>query len=63
MSDVRQCCENEIADEDRNAEHVDQCPDCGADVDAQGWCIEPDDCGYSPEVCSTCGYCPCDGSC
>lgn len=37
-----------------------ECPDCGADtIDEEA--VEV--CGYSPVICNTCGYAPCDGSC
>lgn len=36
------------------------CPECdGPTVDGYAAC----GCGYSPKICSTCDYCPCDGSC
>lgn len=41
---------------------VGQCPDCEFDVDKDGDSTEQD-CHYSPVVCQTCGYRPCDGSC
>jgi hypothetical protein len=37
-----------------------ECPDCGyptVDGDAASGCY------YSPVICKTCGYAPCDGSC
>ena len=36
------------------------CPDCGHPV-VEG--SSASGCHYSPEECSTCGWCPCDGSC
>jgi hypothetical protein len=36
------------------------CPDCGEPtVDGNTY----DRCYYSPTLCDTCGYAPCDGSC
>lgn len=36
------------------------CPDCGEPtVDG----IAAFGCNYSPCICETCGWCPCDGSC
>lgn len=40
---------------------VDQCPDCGADVDSDGDSVTR--CAYSEVQCETCGDAPCDGSC
>jgi len=37
------------------------CPDCGAIVDADGVAVAG--CGYSPEMCKTCHWSPCDWSC
>jgi len=55
---LRMCCGNEYrrCDSAINGE----CPDCGAptvDGEAQ------DICRFSPLVCETCGYRPCDESC
>ena len=37
-----------------------ECPDCGCPtVDGQA----ASGCNWSPCVCETCGYCPCDQSC
>ena len=41
---------------------VGECPECGGPVDANGDTTETK-CGYSPLVCSKCGYKPCDWSC
>ena len=59
------CCEpkNDLSQKEREAIHVGQCPECGADVDKDGDCIEPDDCNYSPSICDMCDYSPCDDSC
>ena len=36
------------------------CPDCGEDtIDG----LATEHCNYSPELCKTCGYAPCDESC
>lgn len=42
---------------------VGECPDCGSDVDEHGECCEHDYCCYSPVVCKTCGYQPCQQYC
>lgn len=57
------CHANRTMKSDHDCRHVGQCPECGADVDAEGDCVEIDDCYYSPEVCEKCGHRPCDGSC
>ena len=51
------CCEGWSSDE----KDVDgECPDCGMQtVDGVAAC----GCDYSPVLCETCGYAPCDGSC
>lgn len=51
-------------DEDEPRIAVDICSnlDCERDVDEDGECIE-DRCTYSPVVCETCGYQPCDQYC
>lgn len=41
---------------------VDECPSCGARVDAEGSSVE-ECCNYSNSVCDVCGDAPCDGSC
>lgn len=38
-----------------------ECPDCGEPVDKDGDTKEA--CVYSPILCKTCGWCPCDQSC
>jgi hypothetical protein len=57
------CCDPRTTQEEHDEMHAGQCPDCGADVDANGYCVETDDCMYSPKECNSCGYCPCDESC
>jgi hypothetical protein len=51
------CCANtDYKLKDINGE----CPDCGEPtVDGNAY----DRCDYSPEVCKTCGWAPCDESC
>ena len=51
------CCENtSYQKEDINGE----CPDCGEPtVDGNAY----DCCAYSPTMCKTCGWSPCDESC
>jgi hypothetical protein len=51
------CCSNtDYSREDING----VCPDCGEDtVDGDAY----DACDYSPTLCKTCGWSPCDGSC
>lgn len=44
-----------------NGPHVDQCPDCGEDVDEDGDAVSG--CNYSSTSCHTCGAATCDGSC
>lgn len=39
-----------------------RCEECGGAVDSQGVSLE-ESCAYSPEVCRTCHWSPCDGSC
>lgn len=41
---------------------VGECPDCGGGVDKDGDTTETC-CYYSPTVCETCGWSPCDLSC
>lgn len=52
------CCDWEPSD----TITVGECPECGGDVDEDGGTTLPY-CSYSPEVCATCGWRPCDGSC
>ncbi len=40
---------------------VDVCPDCGMPVDEEGY--TGDACVYSPKICRTCGWAPCDQYC
>jgi len=40
---------------------VGECPDCGELIDEDGDAEEM--CNYSPTLCETCQYSPCDGSC
>lgn len=42
-------------------EPVGICPECEADVDANGDAVSG--CHYSPVICPVCGDAPCDGSC
>jgi hypothetical protein len=37
------------------------CPDCGEDVDDDGYAMSG--CNYSSVLCETCGDAPCDQSC
>lgn len=40
------------------------CPDCGGDIDPEGYSLADDDCGWShPDDCRTCGHPYCDQSC
>jgi len=57
------CCDPKNNQKDHDELHVGQCPECGADVDDEGQCVETDDCRYSPCECTTCNYSPCDDSC
>lgn len=38
-----------------------ECPECENPTVVDG--AAPSGCNYSPIVCDTCGYAPCDGSC
>ena len=51
------CCSNtDYTRDEINGE----CQDCGEPtVDGNAY----DCCDYSPEICKTCGWSPCDGSC
>ena len=40
---------------------VGECAECGGPVDEDGDTTEA--CNYSPIVCETCGWAPCDQSC
>ena len=42
-------------------EDIAKCPDCGYDVDEDGYAMSG--CHYSPVICKTCGDAPCDLSC
>lgn len=53
------CCEPIEA---RPEDTVDKCPDCEGDIDKDGDSTEQG-CAYSPEVCKTCHWKPCDWSC
>ena len=57
------CWGNEMTQKEHDKIHVAQCPECEGDVDEDGVTCELNDCCYSPLVCETCGYRPCDGSC
>ena len=52
------CCDSW----DPGTSPVGECPECGGDVDEEGQTTLPC-CFYSPKVCDTCGWQPCDGSC
>ncbi len=52
------CCDSWGATPSDGEEGV--CPDCGS-LTYDG-CSE-EVCGYSPELCETCGFAPCDQSC
>ena len=54
----RLCCAP--YDEGREAV-VGICPDCGAAINKEGKAVYG--CSYSPSICDTCGYSPCDRSC
>lgn len=41
---------------------VGECPNCGNPINSIGKTTE-EWCGYSPIICKTCEYSPCDGSC
>lgn len=41
---------------------VGTCPDCGGNTDKEGDSTE-ESCGYSPPMCRTCKWSPCDQSC
>jgi len=45
---------------DKEDEPNGECPECG-ELTIDGVAI--DQCSYSPILCDTCGYAPCDGSC
>ncbi|NCQ52060.1 hypothetical protein GW796_09235 [archaeon] len=57
FSSISGCCDP--WDDRNNA--IGLCPDCGEPVDNEGNAVVG--CHYSPEVCSTCGSCPCDMYC
>jgi hypothetical protein len=57
------CCDPMHDKKDHDADHKGQCPECGADVDADGNSVDLSDCGYSRKECKLCGWRPCDGSC
>ena len=42
-------------------EEIAECPDCGGDVDAEGYALSG--CNYSEMICKTCSDSPCNGSC
>lgn len=52
------CCEPNVY---TKKEIKGECPDCGVDIDEDGHALE--NCSYSPVVCETCGWQPCDDSC
>ena len=54
---INMCCSNtDYRLKDINGE----CPDCGEPtVDGNAY----DSCDYSPKICETCGWSPCDESC
>lgn len=58
------CCEPIKDAEDYSEtylyENCEICPECGA-VTLNGEALFG--CSYSPSQCTTCHYCPCDGSC
>lgn len=53
------CSSNDITDEEYKNMFDGYCESCDGAIDIGGRCIEKDDCHYSPEVCSKCGYRPC----
>lgn len=54
------CCSDIWDYRKRPDEPDDECPECGEPL----YDGEPgSSCTYSPEVCRTCHYAPCDGSC
>lgn len=57
------CCDGWYhSDEEIN----DECPDCGTPVvrdEETGEMEAQSGCNWSPEVCETCGWAPCDLSC
>lgn len=63
------CCEPNMSEKEMNdaikSGKNKTCPDCGTTLyyikNEDDWF--PENCGYSPQVCDTCGYSPCDGSC
>lgn len=57
------CAVNETTYEEMMKQFHHHCLDCDARLDDEGYVIEMDDCYYSPKVCNTCGYRPCDNSC
>jgi hypothetical protein len=57
------CAVNEMTKEELKRRYHHDCSDCGARLDEDDCVLELDDCHYSPKVCDTCGYQPCDWSC
>lgn len=57
------CCANEMTPKDTAEQKRGVCPDCDNAVDEDGMTVEYDDCSYSPLLCKTCNYRPCDDSC
>jgi len=54
------CCSNRYTYGDNPKKHG-VCPECGSDVDEDGYALEV--CDYSPVDCKKCGCAPCDQSC
>ena len=57
------CFDCETTKEEHDDEYAGKCEGCGADIDKDGYCIELDNCSYSPLECKICDYRPCDQSC
>ena len=57
--EIKMCCDPIDATPE---EAVGKCPECGCDVDKDGYCVE-ECCSYSPIACKTYGWQPCDQSC
>ena len=56
-------CSVGLSQKEHDELHKGQCLNCGCDVDADGCSCETNDCSYSPQYCTVCGYQPCDLSC
>lgn len=57
------CYDNEMTKEEFDEEYDGKCSLCENAVNSEKESIELDNCQYSEEICSECGYRPCDLSC